>query len=219
MKEATFKRMVKRCTAFCRQIEANGGYAVYPKIEEPATERDILALERELKATLPDTLRAILRTNTKHFSFRWFLPDNFVVPSSLNGVYCADLTLKIDQILKSERARRNWLEQCFPDINDPYDRVWHNKIAFLEVGNGDFWAFDLKSPNAEHIVYLSHDDGKGHGFVIGTSFESLLLRWCEVGCPGCDDHGWLPFWNKASQQLEPDCQREVTFRKLLGFQQ
>ena len=33
----------------------------------------------------------------------------------------------------------------------------------MEVGNGDFIAFDLKEyPQKAPIVYLSHDDGEGH---------------------------------------------------------
>lgn len=57
--------------------------------------------------------------------------------------------------------------QCEQSIDD-YDKVWYRKLPFLEVGKGDFVAIDIGSDDAEPVVYLSHDDGEGHGYILGT---------------------------------------------------
>lgn len=81
----------------------------------------------------------------------------------------------------------------FPNANDPYDVVWHNKAAFYDVGNGDYLAFDLAEAQHGSVVYLSHDDGQGHGYVLAADFADLLERWVPIACTGGEDWQWLPF--------------------------
>lgn len=42
------------------------------------------------------------------------------------------------------------------------------------MGNGDYLAFDLNHSNDAPIVYLSHDDGDGHGYKIANNFIEFI---------------------------------------------
>lgn len=55
----------------------------------------------------------------------------------------------------------DWEEECFNNEDDEYDAVWHHKLGFMHVPNGDMIAFDVKkSETNPPVVYLSHDDGE-----------------------------------------------------------
>lgn len=54
---------------------------------------------------------------------------------------------------------KEWVENCFSNPENPYDKVWHNKVPLLRVMNGDIIGFDTsKSKTDCSIIYLSHDD-------------------------------------------------------------
>ena len=78
-------------------------------------------------------------------------------------------------------SRQGWVDVCYPDYNNEYDKVWHNKLAFYEVGNGDYFAIELEKENYGKIVYLSHDGGDAHGHYIADNFKDLLNNWSKVG--------------------------------------
>ncbi len=107
------------------------------------------------------------------------------------------------------------MEVCFPDITNDYDRVWHNKLAFQEVGNGDLIAVDLHPEQAGKIVYLSHDDGEGHGLVLAASFRDFIERWVQLACTGGEDWQWLPFINEGIEGLDPAGVNAGVWRALL----
>ena len=67
-----------------------------------------------------------------------------------------------------EVSRREWVEKCFPDPDSAYDAVWHSKLAVIPVRNGDYIGIDLRDGHYGEVVYLSHDDGSGHGYVLGA---------------------------------------------------
>ena len=52
---------------------------------------------------------------------------------------------------------QGWIDICYPDYNNPYDKIFHNKLAFQKVSNGDLFAIDLEEESYGKIVYLSHD--------------------------------------------------------------
>ena len=82
-----------------------------------------------------------------------------------------ELLLKIKSAYESigaEKARNGWVENCFTNEEDEYDAVWYNKLGFMNVPNGDVIAFDIKESEINpSVVYLSHDDGEGHGYILG----------------------------------------------------
>jgi hypothetical protein len=66
----------------------------------------------------------------------------------------------------------------FPNPADPYDCVWHEKLAVLDVPNGDLIAIDLEPSAQGSVVYLSHDGGEVTVFnserILPTSFRDGL---------------------------------------------
>lgn len=73
----------------------------------------------------------------------------------------------------------------FPDGNDPYDSIWHVKLSFLDVTNGDHIASDLNwRGSGSPVLYLSHrDDPSLHGYSLGSTFADFMDRWSLLGCP------------------------------------
>jgi hypothetical protein len=95
--------------------------------------------------------------------------------------------------------------------------VWHNKFAFQDVGNGDYLSIDLAPDNLGKIVYLSHDDGEGHGFVMANSFYDLLSNWTKLGCVGGEDWQWLPFCKDKTSGIDPTCSNAHLWYKTVGL--
>ncbi len=94
---------------------------------------------------------------------------------------------------------------------------WHGKLAFYETGNGDLIAFDLAEDRYGQVVYLSHDDGEGHGYVLARDFRDLLARWLPLGCTGGEDWQWLPFTAGPDSGFEPYAEPAMTWRRFLGI--
>ncbi len=104
----------------------------------------------------------------------------------------------------------------FPNIHDPYDCVWHDKLGIHVVANGDVLALDLQQ-NPAPLVYLSHDDGQGHGYVLGREFEDAMDRWMPLGCVGPEDWQWLPFVTSRDSGIEPDGENAIRWREWFGI--
>ena len=87
----------------------------------------------------------------------------------------------------------------------------------MEVPNGDMIAIDRRSPDDESVIYLSHDDGQGHGFVLGRDFADFIDRWTMLGCPGPEDWEWLQFCSSSMSGLEPDGEAGSAWREWFGL--
>jgi len=174
-------------------------------------------LETELGVPLPESYRDTLLTVSSHVEFRWFVPRDTRLPRPLHGIFSGGLRWSIALTKACEEARRSWVSEVFNNRADAYDLVWWDKLAFYEVGNGDYLAFDLCPETQGRIVYLSHDDGEGHGYVLAEDFQSLLRRWIPLACVGGEDWQWLPFHDSATGSLDPAGGNARLFRKLLGI--
>ena len=202
---------------FSDAIEKIGGEVRVNSVEAVATEYEILALENKLGFHLPCSLRDVLLNFSRKVEFRWFMPDDFNLSGELSQIFCGDCHWSLDWIFQFNEDKNSWLTECFSNIDDPYDRVWHNKLAFHEVGNGDYLAIDLTSKNQEPVVYLSHDDGDGHGLELAPDFKSFIMAASRIGCVGGEDWQWLPFIDKEKPYLNPECENAQIFRSLLGL--
>ncbi|CAH2213863.1 SMI1/KNR4 family protein [Tepidibacter aestuarii] len=144
------------------------------KICKPASQNEVEEVEKKLGFKLPISFRKVLLEFSSSVNFEWYLPDNIELPQELREIFSGDCSWNINLICELEKTRKDWITQCFPDINDDYDKIWHNKLGFMNVPNGDMIAFDLKEyPERTPIVYLSHDDGEGHGYILGEDFIIL----------------------------------------------
>ena len=65
-------------------------------------------------------------------------------------------------------------------------------------------------------MYLSHDDGEGHGVEMAKDFKEFVFVSSRLGCPGAEDWQWLPFIEEGKQFINPDCANAKKFREALG---
>ncbi len=108
------------------------------------------------------------------------------------------------------------MKECFPNPDDPYDRVWHQKLGWYTVSNGDSIGFDTEG-GRESVVYLSHEDGDGHGYVLGASFIDYMDRSTRLACVGAEDWQWIMFCPTASAGLDADGVPAQRWREWLGL--
>lgn len=186
--------------------------------EPPAGEGDVSAVEMELGISLPSSFRKLLTTVSGHVDFYWFRPDELEYPHPFRENFCGQLNWSLKNLVHFETIRQNWIETCFPDVENDYDRVWHEKLAFQDVGNGDMIAIDLRFDHIGEVVYLSHDDGEGHGMVLAPSVCELIERWVPLACTGGEDGQWLPFFEKG-RGLSADGANAHAWRSLLKLDQ
>ena len=186
--------------------------------EPVATMQEIQDLEAKLDCSLPDSLKQAFLEFSKSISFYALLPDEFELPHALREIFSAQFTISLADVLEAETSRRSWVEACFPDPDDPYDKVWHNKLGMMTVGNGDVIAFALDDGNTDNrVVYLSHDDGPGHGYVLGSNFQEYFSNLLLIG--GCGNEDWQmePFITDAQKGINPDCENARLYRDLIGL--
>lgn len=185
----------------------------------PASESEVRSLESELGKPLPPSLREVLTKVSGHVEFRWFAPELQHFPFPFASNFCGDLHWSLDLLRNFEVGRQGWVDVCFPNPANDYDRVWHDKLAVQEVGNGDFIAIDLRSENAGKVVYLSHDGGEGHGRVLAPSFQDLIDRWVPLACTGGEDWQWMHFLRPDGEGLDPTGATANSWRAVLNIDQ
>jgi hypothetical protein len=208
-----------RFAAFLKAIENIGGEAEGYLIKPSANALDVKKVEKQLGYSLPQSFVKVVLEYTRGMEISWSLPDEddfeAPLPKELDGLFASDVRWSLDEIISVEGERKRWETKVFPDPDNEYDVVWHNKLAWLEVGNGDFLAFDLNISDDPPIVYLSHDDGEGHGCVLGANFLDFLDRWTRIGCVGCEDWQLLPFIKDETIGIDDQSDNAQTWRSWL----
>jgi len=212
-----YSEVTKNWKQFAERIKQLGGSVQAFAIEEPATQDEITYVEKQLGLDLPTSLKEVLLEFSKKVEFRWFMADEFELGSPFSEIFSGDRHWSLEWLILFNNAKDNWKNEVFPNKDDSYDVIWHNKLAFHEVGNGDYLAIDLSEPDKEPIVYLSHDDGEGHGVELARNFKDFLFLTSRIGCVGGEDWQWLPFIENGKQYLNPDSQNAAKFREALGL--
>ncbi|MCC2669378.1 MAG: hypothetical protein K0Q72_1849 [Armatimonadetes bacterium] len=197
--------------AACQRL---GGDARELRIAPPATEAEVETVESELGQRLPASFRRVLTDFSAEVEFRWFLPEELPRPPAFGDNFCGECRWSLSQLTNVDGGRREWIDSCFADPEDAYNRVWHHKLGFLQVDNGDVLALDVLATSAP-VVYLSHDGGEGHGYQLGADFEDFIDRWSLLGCPGAEDWQMLPFITGPTSFLDPHGANAVLWREFL----
>ena len=216
-----FELFKKRLNLFLEKIEDLGGETDPLTIEKPATEDEIKAVEAKLGYTLPPHFREVLLENTAHLEFGWDIDDiideeDISLPDKLAEIFRGKLLFGLDLLLDYEEDRQDWEGEVYPNSDKEYDRVWHNKMSFFRVGNGDYIAIELEPENYGKVVYVSHDGSENHGLYIADNFKEFLMNYAAVGCTGGEDWQWEPFYTKG-KGIDPTSKNAKTWYKVLGI--
>ena len=216
-----FELFKKRLNLFLEKIEDLGGEVEPLTIEKSATEEEIKAVEAKLGYTLPPHFREVLLENTAHLEFGWDIDDiideeDISLPDKLAEIFRGKLLFGLDLLLDYEEDRQDWEGDAYPNSDKEYDRVWHNKMSFFQVGNGDYIAIELEPENYGKVVYLSHDGSENHGLYIADNFKEFLMNYAAVGCTGGEDWQWEPFYTKG-KGIDPTSKNAKTWYKVLGI--
>ncbi len=188
------------------------------KKSPPATKLEVEELEEKLGQKLPISIKDFLLNFSKELTFYACLPDNYELPDELDEILSAYITVSLDEILNAEKSRQSWINSCFGNLDDEYDKVWHNKLGFMTVPNGDVIAFDLlDNKKDKRVVYLSHDDGEGHGYILADNFASYLENLILVGGCGNEDWQMTPFCKDSTSGINPFCKNAKNYREIIGF--
>ena len=216
-----FELFKKRLNLFLEKIEDLGGETDPLTIEKPATEDEIKAVEAKLGYTLPPHFREVLLENTAHLEFGWDIDDiideeDISLPDKLAEIFCGKLLFGLDLLLDYEEDRQDWEGEVYPNSDKEYDRVWHNKMSFFRVGNGDYIAIELEPENYGKVLYISHDGSENHGLYIADNFKEFLMNYAAVGCTGGEDWQWESFYT-AGKGIDPTSKNAKTWYKVLGI--
>jgi len=190
----------------------------YTKDSNTARKEELQQIERIIGTSIPASLKETFRHFSKTIFFSAYLPDNIKLPHDLRGIFSAQFLISTDELINAEDRRKGWMEHCFCSPNDPYDTVWHNKLGFMTVPNGDIIAFDLNDNSEDkHVVYLSHDDGEGHGYILGENFADYFSKLLQVGGCGNEDWQMIPFIPDNINGINPDCENAKIYREFIGL--
>ena len=186
--------------------------------EKPATERVLKETEKKLEYTIPPCMRELFIFFSRKIVFSAWLPEELELPHALRDIFSASFEISVDELINAERSRKSWVNECFSNPLDSYDKVWHNKLGFMTVANGDVIAFDLDDDRDDkRVIYLSHDDGRGHGYVLGDNFDDFFCNLLLVGGCGNEDWQMMPFIENATSGINPNCENAKIFRELIGL--
>jgi hypothetical protein len=185
-------------------------------VTPPAAAQQVEEVEAKLGQPLPESFRSVLLNFSAHVEVGWKLPNDVVRPEVFRDIFRGDCRWNSARLIDLEEERLSWIKHCYPNLDDPYDRLWHNKLAFLDVYNGDMLALDLDLAAAP-VVYLSHDGSDFHGTLLGKNFADFIERWSLIGLAGAEDWQFEPFVSTRSEGLEPHGHHASQWRDWFGL--
>ncbi|HTK66243.1 MAG TPA: SMI1/KNR4 family protein [Pseudonocardia sp.] len=194
---------VRRLPAICDALAAQGMEPGLLIMEPPASASEVAAMEERIGFRLPESFRRVVTSVSQRVDFDWFSPDGYDFQEPFDNIFRGSLSWSLAWLPDLLAYHQGAIDVVFPDPDDPYDVVWHNKFPIMSVGNGDYLAIDPEGESAGRVVYLSNGQSDCHGFTMASSFEDLLVRWIPLGCPGGEDWQWKLFYSADAGGIDP----------------
>ena len=187
-------------------------------IRPAVRKRDVDKAISELKIKLPSDFIDVITNYSSGVNF--FIQIEGAKPQ---GEYSQIFSAGYEEIWSFEDLGNlkehydSWVESCFEDPTNDYNKVWHNKTPIIRVATGDLIAFDTSVTTTElPVVFLSHDGSDFHGKRLGYNFIDFISRWSNIGCFGPEDWQFGPFYNDKQNILELDGDRVDNWKKWLS---
>ncbi len=213
--DTQYSRWVSRWQATVDACERMGGYHVKLSVGPPASLEAITEVEALVGQSLPTSFRQVLLDFSAEVEVYWSLKDGIRPPKPCPQITHGECGWSLSRMPEIAHWYQEWLKVFDP--HDPYDRIWYDKLAFAEVGNGDNIAFDVQNPQDMPAVYLSHDGDDAHGYCLGNNFVDYITRHSLLGCAGPE--GWLmmPFLPDAESGLDVRGEKARMWREWFGL--
>ena len=165
---------------------------------------EINEIENELGILYPVEFKTVLTEYSSGVMLNWQI-EHEENEEEFRQVFCGGgwgQLWDIEILRESYNGYVGWITECFPNIDDEYDKIWHNKAPILRVPNGDMIAFDIfeKMENCP-VIYLSHDGSDFHGHRPAENFIDFISRWSNIGCVGTEDWQFEPFYDHQNMTL------------------
>lgn len=210
----SFKERINTIKIAVEQVDAK---IIGEFIGPVATLEEINRIELTIEQELPPSFKKVLLEFSSNFSFKWFLQEDMKLPYEFRNIFSGRIKWDLHSLPQLKDEIEHWKEWVYPDEADEDDLIWHNKLAFCSVGNGDYLAFDLTDEADAPVIYLNHEKGEGHGYKLADNFVELLENWSRLAFVGEEDSQWLPFTEHSASGLIPDGETAKRFRDWLNI--
>lgn len=182
------------------------------KIEREATIEEVSLVEKKLATNIPIQLKNFFLEVSGDLYFNYTYDEKLMelIKEEFRGVFSSSLILSLDTIVEAEESRKDWIENCYNNPSNEYDKVYYNKFAFISVKNGDLIAFDDK----ERVVYISHDDDDLHGKIIANDFNSFVDNY--IGICMCGPECWQLENFMQDGVLDKNCTNAIKMRTIIN---
>lgn len=209
-------RAACRVRGLCGRWAAGADKEPEFRVAARATPRTVADVETSLGCSLPTAFREVVLEYSAVVSVLWQIPEERRPHVEFESIFAGECRWDLQALPELVAEYHRWVTECFSNPDDEYDRVWHDKFPILQVGNSDMVAIDPSLPG-EPVVYLSHDDGEGHGYRLGDNFVDYVDRLVRLGCPGAEDWQWLMFTDGPESGLLVDSPAARRWREWLGI--
>ena len=175
-------------------------------IKKPISEKAFDILENELNIIYPEDFKETLTKYSSGILMNWQI-EGEETEGEFREIFCGagrGYLWDFNTLRDDYKNIKSWISECFPNPNDEYDKVWYNKVPFLDVPNGDVIAFGDKTEFGNQVIYLSHEGDDFHGQILGENFIDFMNKWTQLGCVGTEDWQFEPFYDYEKKAMLSD---------------
>lgn len=172
-------------------------------IKPPVSLQEVRETEKQLNLTLPEEFVDVLTNYSSGVNF-FFQIEGEETEGDYRQIFSAgyEQIWDFESLPDLKESYDGWLNECFNNPDDEYDRIWQHKVPFIHVATGDLIAFDVSNGTSGcPVVFLSHDGSDMHGKRLGYNFVDFITRWSNVGCFGPEDWQFEPFYDEEQDIL------------------
>ncbi|MFT2010491.1 SMI1/KNR4 family protein [Pontibacter sp. 13R65] len=202
-REKTFQQVLNQI-GLIKEISLKRGWELTQDLllEAPASEDEILWVEKELGIDIPDDCKDLFRLS-KHLEFRYEFFE--AMPADFRNNFSGEICWNLNQLKEQQDNFREWVEvlSLVPANNNPesakdIQKRWINMIPLIEIANGDFI---LICTSTRHVIYFSCQENAMHGRKIGNNLWEFLEFYSRIGFAGGESWQLEPFFGNEEKNV------------------